>query len=36
MLLDGISEAAVRDALPAWHGSGKPPEALPGFVEPPR
>jgi hypothetical protein len=36
-LLDkGTGEASVRAAVAAWQESGKPPDALPGFVEPPR
>jgi hypothetical protein len=35
MLTNGSDADHIRAALPAWHESGKPPEALPEFVEQP-
>jgi DNA-binding transcriptional ArsR family regulator len=35
MLRDRIEAKRIETALPAWHESGKPPGALPEFVEPP-
>jgi hypothetical protein len=34
MLADGTDKGSIEAGLVAWHGSGKPPEALPEFVEP--
>ena len=33
LLADGTGEDRARAVLAAWHGSGKPPGALPEFVE---
>jgi len=35
MLLDRIEAKHIETALPAWLESGKPPDALPEFVQPP-
>jgi hypothetical protein len=34
-LLDRIEAKHIEPALPAWLESGKPPDALPEFVQPP-